>query len=238
MSRPSIRLCSYNIRKALGTDRRRDPARILSVIASIAPDIAVLQEADLRLGRRPAALSRQAVKAAGYEVLPFDRSGVSLGWHGNAILLSNRLSATRCAHIELPGLEPRGAIAAEIATPDGPLRVIGLHLGLLRRSRRQQQEAVLAWLDAQPEMATVLAGDFNEWSATQGLEPLARRFDLHRPGLSFHARAPVAALDRIGTCGVLASGLKVRNDPLARRASDHLPVMADLRFPKAARTVD
>ena len=233
----SLRLCSYNIRKALGTDRRRDPARILSVLAAIAPDIAVLQEADLRLGRRPSALARGAVAAAGFEVLPFDRSGVSIGWHGNALLLSHRLTATRCAHIDLPGLEPRGAIAAEIATPRGPLRVIGLHLGLLRRSRKQQQEAVLAWLDAQPSMPTVLAGDLNEWSPTRGLEPLARRFDLHRPGLSYHARAPVAALDRIGTMGLSVSGLRVRNDPLTRRASDHLPIVAELRIPATARTV-
>ena len=49
-----LRVTSYNIRKAVGTDRRRDPARILRVIAETGAEIVLLQEADLRLPpRRP-----------------------------------------------------------------------------------------------------------------------------------------------------------------------------------------
>jgi len=53
-----VRIASYNIRKAVGTDRRRDPARILKVLNRIEADVVMLQEADLRLGPRPAAIPR------------------------------------------------------------------------------------------------------------------------------------------------------------------------------------
>ena len=42
----SLRIVSYNIRKAMGTDRRRDPERIMRIIRSLHADVVVLQEAD------------------------------------------------------------------------------------------------------------------------------------------------------------------------------------------------
>lgn len=48
-----MRIVSYNIRKAVGLDRRRDPERILAILREVDADIVVLQEADRRLGRRP-----------------------------------------------------------------------------------------------------------------------------------------------------------------------------------------
>ncbi|RYH04145.1 metal-dependent hydrolase [Salipiger sp. IMCC34102] len=226
-----VRLASYNIRKGMGTDRRRDPHRCLSVLASLRPDVVLLQEADLRLGRRPSAVPLAAVREAGLVPLDFDRSGVSMGWHGNAMLLRADWTATELAHIDLPGLEPRGAIAARIETPHGALRVVGTHLGLLRRSRLAQQRALVAWLELRAPLPTVLAGDLNEWSGHRGLELLDRWLDLHAPGRSFHARMPMAALDRIGTRDLAVRRCGVHETPLGRRASDHLPVFADLDLP-------
>ncbi|MGD9812262.1 MAG: endonuclease, partial [Sphingobium sp.] len=56
MSQSRIRVASYNIRKAIGTDRRRSPERILAVLAEIDADVVILQEADRRFGPRVAAL--------------------------------------------------------------------------------------------------------------------------------------------------------------------------------------
>ena len=230
----SIRLVSYNIRKGLGTDRRRDPHRTLRVLAALDPDIAVLQEADLRLGPRPSAVPLAALKASGLRPLDFDRTGVSLGWHGNAMLIRDGWTATEIAHIDLPGLEPRGAISALIDTPTGRLRVIGTHLGLLRRSRRGQQRALVAWLADQPRVPTVLAGDLNEWSPHRGLEILTQAMKVTVPGHTFHARLPVAPLDRVATRDLALKGCGVRETPLGRRASDHLPIYADLILPGPA----
>ncbi|MGB0968912.1 MAG: endonuclease/exonuclease/phosphatase family protein, partial [Halocynthiibacter sp.] len=52
----SLRIASYNIRKCIGLDRRRDPHRTAGVIQALRADIVLLQEADKRLGARPAAL--------------------------------------------------------------------------------------------------------------------------------------------------------------------------------------
>ena len=63
MTQAPLRIASYNMRKAMGTDRKRDPARILRVIQTLAADIVVLQEADMRLGHRPSALPMDQVTA-------------------------------------------------------------------------------------------------------------------------------------------------------------------------------
>src|SRR5690554_4237742 len=57
-----LRIGSYNIRKGLGTDWRRDPGRVLNHIAELQPDLIALQEADFRLGARPAALARGLIR--------------------------------------------------------------------------------------------------------------------------------------------------------------------------------
>ena len=102
-----------------------------------------------------------------------------------------------------------------------------MHLGLIRRYRRLQLEQLRARLRTLPELPTLIAGDFNEWSANKGLEALSD-MKVIAPGRSFHAARPLAPLDRIAHCdahGLLDAG--VCETPLARRASDHLPVWAD-----------
>lgn len=143
-----LTLASYNIRKAVGLDWKRDPARILAVLTEIDADIVVLQEADKRLGARPSALPHFLI-AQETDYVPADlaRNKVSLGWHGNAILVRRGLSVEKTQHFDLPGLEPRGAVMARI---EG-LTVVGTHLGLLRSWRRRQMRQIRQHLgDAAP----------------------------------------------------------------------------------------
>lgn len=223
-----MKVASYNVRKAVGTDRRRSPGRVLDVINGIEADVVVLQEADRRLGARPTALPFRMIEDhSDYVPVNIATSEVSLGWHGNAILVRKGLAVTDTRRIELPGLEPRGAISATI----GGLTFVGAHLGLMRRHRHQQ---LLALRNALPDGPTLIAGDFNEWSARKGLEPLEGRFHMIAPGRSFHANRPMAALDRFGLGGGLtlydAGVIQTR---LARRASDHLPIWAEITPPAA-----
>lgn len=222
----AFRLASYNLRKCVGLDRRRAPFRSLEVINSIGADIVALQEADRRLGKRPAALPHELIKSySEFTPLDLDETGVSLGWHGNAILVRNGLQVGNIQRLTLPGLEPRGAVIAQI----GPLRLVAVHLGLIRRYRLKQMNAILAALAPLPDLPTVITGDFNEWSSARGMDPLQDHFTIHAPGLSFHAARPVAALDRFAiskqvhlkTAGVIGGAQ-------ANRASDHLPVWADV----------
>lgn len=225
---PRLRVASYNIRKARGLDGRRDPLRALQVISGLGAHVIALQEADKRLGPRPAAVPHELIeRETDYRVVPLAVSEVSIGWHGNAILVHKDLPHSAPRRIGLPGLEPRGAVAVRIGLPR-PVTVAGVHLGLTRRHRLQQL-AVLREHLAGDDEDVVIMGDFNEWSASRGLEPLEGAFEVHSPGRTFHARRPLAGLDRIA----LSQGLTLRDagveeGPLARITSDHLPVWADL----------
>ncbi len=233
MTKP-VRLLSYNIRKAVGLDGRRHPGRIMDVINQSDADIVLLQEADRRLGPRPAALQHRLIEdASDYEVVPLAPNDVSLGWHGNAILVRKGLTVHRTDRLELPGLEPRGAVLAEISTPEcAPVTIVGAHLGLLRPWRRRQLGRIAATLAGPDVTHSIVGGDFNEWSETQGLEELAASHSIISPGKSFHANRPLAALDRIAHGAAIgADGAGVDQSPIARISSDHLPIWADLHLP-------
>ncbi|SEO45981.1 Metal-dependent hydrolase, endonuclease/exonuclease/phosphatase family [Salinihabitans flavidus] len=208
---------------------RRRPDRTLQVLADLGAQVAVLQEADKRRAPRPAALPHAMAEHEGWRVLPFGQPGGSLGWHGNAMLVRPEVTALETAHIELPGLEPRGAIRADLLTPIGPLRVIGLHLGLIRRYRILQLNALAHALQGLPPLPTVIAGDFNEWGRTAPLEAALRGLRLLSARASFPAARPVAALDRIALGpGLLAHAHDSHGARPAHIASDHLPVWADI----------
>lgn len=222
-----LKIASYNIRKAVGRDRRRDPSRILGVIADIDADVVMLQEADKRLGARPSAIPRWMIAAeTDYVVADVARNHVSLGWHGNAILVRKDLDFGETRHIELPGLEPRGAVSIEVAG----FTVVGAHLALLRRWRRLQMQAILRQVSGSA-CRTVIAGDFNEWSDIRGFDPWESTFRVHYPGPSFPTPRAIAALDGIAVgdwIGVHESGV-VRHGK-ARVASDHFPIWASVEL--------
>ena len=205
----------------------------MAVIDGLDADLILLQEADKRMAPRPAALPADLVREAGWQVVPFgadDSDGVSLGWHGNAMLIRGDVQLMDTGRIILPGLEPRGAIRADLITPIGPLRAVGVHLGLIRRNRQAQLARIAAELRRLPDCPAVLAGDFNEWGAlARSLSDSSYTLKTATTPLSYPAPRPVARLDRIlyspdlhvtATGGSAAPGA-------ARIASDHLPVWAD-----------
>ena len=117
----------------------------------------------------------------------------------------------------------------EFDTHIGPLRVMGMHLGLLPASRRQQITHIRRFDDDLDQMPTVWAGDFNEWSRQPVLDHLAPDMRFLPPVPSFPAAQPLGALDRIA----LGAGLEavvhgVHDARPAHIASDHLPIWADL----------
>lgn len=226
-----IRLASYNVHKCLGMDRRRLPERIIAVLNALDADVVALQEVDHRLGDRPAALPAQLIEArTDLSPLPFALGPQSLGWHGQTILVRQSLTVSAIRRLALPGLEPRGAILAEIETERGPVRVVGAHLGLIRRYRQMQFAAIRAALSRRTPMPTAILGDFNDWSRRGSGDALGPGYRVHAPGPSFPAPRPVGALDRMALGGdlhILAAG--VHSLTPAPIASDHLPIWADLR---------
>jgi endonuclease/exonuclease/phosphatase family metal-dependent hydrolase len=228
-----IRVASYNMRKAIGTDRRRRPERTLEVLNELDADVIALQEADRRFGSRCSAIPLHMIEEhSDYKPVPFEARDGSLGWHGNALLVRKSVEIVDKALVHLPSLEPRGAVLADIKLGGEKMRVVGMHLDLSGLWRRRQAHTILAHVESREDrMPTVLMGDLNEWSARGGcLRDFAHHCRFADCGRSFHSRRLVARLDRIMVmpglhivqCGTLHS-------PTARRASDHLPIWAHLQ---------
>lgn len=224
-----IRVASYNIRKGIGTDRRRRPERILGVLAEIDADVICLQEADRRFGARAQVIDSGLLEQTPWCAVPFGTKAASMGWHGNAILVRASAQIIDFEAIELPALEPRGAVMADIGFGDTRLRVVGMHLDLSGLWRRRQANAILERVaEAPAETPIVMMGDLNEWSAATGAMHLFNDgYRVADTGPSFHSRRPVARLDKIivsPQLRVIACG--VHDSETARIASDHLPIWA------------
>ena len=227
-----IRVASYNMRKAIGTDRRRRPERTIEVLNELGADVVALQEADRRFGSRASAIPLALLDShSDYKAVELDIRAGSMGWHGNALLVRKQMEVLEHHLFDLPSLEPRGAVLADVRIEGTLLRCVGMHLDLSGLWRRRQAQAILAHLgEREGDPSVVLMGDLNEWSSRGGsLREFAADHDFAPCGLSFHARRPIASLDRI----MVSRNLKVvdsgaHKTPCSRRASDHLPIWADL----------
>jgi endonuclease/exonuclease/phosphatase family metal-dependent hydrolase len=195
-------------------------------------DIIALQEADRRFGSRASAMPFHLIEEhSDYKPVPYEARDGSIGWHGNALLVKKHVTILSKEVIHLPSLEPRGAVMGDFEVHGIRLRAVGMHLDLSGLWRRKQAHAILARVDGcADEMPSVLMGDLNEWSAQGGvLHDFASHYRFADCGRSFHARRPIARLDRIMTApGLVVLEAGVHHSAAARKASDHLPIWADL----------
>ncbi|MGE0503136.1 MAG: endonuclease/exonuclease/phosphatase family protein [Rhizobiaceae bacterium] len=224
-------VASYNVHKCVGTDGRFDPMRAVAVLAELDADLVALQEADARTGARHGLLDLEALRRE-TDLVPthLPENARSHGWHGN-LILARKGTVHAVRTVRLPGLEPRGAVIVDLELKGVALRVVAAHLGLLRHSRAQQAHALVE--ATHPVMRpTLLLGDFNEWrvrtrSSLLTLLPHFGPIDAALP--SFPSRLPLLALDRIlARPARMIASIEVHQSPLARVASDHLPLKARL----------
>jgi len=229
-----LSFASYNIRKAIGLDRRRDPDRIFAILREIDADVVALQEADRRFGRRVSALPLAAIQEhTPYFPVPLAMRPDSIGWHGNALLVRRGIELADAAAVPLPTLEPRGAIRADLVAGGQRIRVVGMHLDLSGLRRRHQVRTILGHVaDSDGDFPTVMMGDFNEWARHGGcFREFGRDWQVLTPGHSFPSRRPVAQLDRIiASPEWRVAGVHVHHSALAARGSDHLPVCASMEL--------
>lgn len=225
-----LRVATYNLHKCRGMTGPHDPMRNLAAIRAVNPDLIALQEVDFRLGARPEALPRHLIEAE-TGLVPISLTGTSessLGWHGQTILMRPELAqVARVRRLPLPGLEPRGAVAALLPQ----ITLVAVHLGLTRGARRAQLARVAMRAGRIGAPATVVTGDFNEWSDDRGLEALSG-FDVLSPGPSWPAPMPQLRFDRFALSpDIRVVDQGVESGEVARRASDHLPVWIDVQLP-------
>ncbi|WP_150685198.1 VTT domain-containing protein [Pandoraea iniqua] len=227
-------VASYNVHGSVGTDGRHDPERIARVLDEIDADIVALQE--VASNAPGVGLLASYAEARGMHVIPgptLNRDGSTFG---NALLTRFAPVAVRHIDLSVNGREPRGAIDATLAWQDAQgremqLRVIATHLGLRPGERREQVHRLLQCLSNQPRAAMVLLGDVNEWFLWgRPLRWLHRYFERAPHVATFPSRWPVFALDRIWTSPrAHLNAVRRHTTPLARLASDHLPLVASLR---------
>ena len=228
-----LTFASYNIHKGIGVDGRRDADRIVTVLREIDADVIALQECDYRFGERESVLPKAMLDDTPWRAAPVNKRARSLGWHGNALLVRRDIEIAAAHPLDLPTLEPRGAVSADLLVEGVPLRVVGMHLDLSGLRRRDQIRAVLRHCEVcGAACPTVMMGDFNQWGRANGvLREFAGGWATPSLGNSFPSRRPIAPLDRIvhspeWTC----HSAGVHQSALAAAASDHLPVKAMLEL--------
>lgn len=228
-----LRVASYNVHGCVGRDGRRDVARVARVIGELRADVIGLQEVDSRHltdDEAPTQLAELA-GATGTRGLSGPTLRTEQGEYGNAILSRLPVHEERSLDLSVPGYEPRGALAARLDAGVAALHAVVTHFGLRWRERREQLDRLLFWLE--PELAgpTVLFGDLNEWwYRSQVLRRLGGCFAPSRAVRTFPAHRPLLALDRMFASGARLEETHAHRSPLARTASDHLPVVSALRF--------
>lgn len=230
MSRDVV-VASYNVHRFVGGDGVQDLERVSAVIGELRAEIVALQEveAGLTLDGGDTQLDRLA-KSTGHWAVPGPTLVGHRGDYGNAILTRFPVRTSRRIDLTVGRYEPRGAVEAEMELPGGNLRFVSIHLGLRRSERWLQIRRLFDALPGADAVPRVLLGDWNEWLPRSGVLRALRRKLHAAPGRpTFPARWPAFPLDRAfaDRPGILRS-FEVHRSPLARVASDHLPVRATL----------
>ena len=245
------RILTYNVHRCVGTDRRLDVGRIAAVIAAERPDIVALQEVDVGRARTGGVDQAQAIAA---------RLGMSFRFHaaleveeelyGDAILtaLPERLirAGPLPGHPRFRGLEPRGALWVAVEVDGVELQVLNTHLGLVPQEQSLQAAALAGphWLGGPGRRdPLIVLGDFNAGRRSaacrrliHGLRDLVTGPDGLRGIATFPSVLPMRQIDHVfGGDGLVRRAAHAASTPLARKASDHLPLVVDFAITAPSR---
>jgi endonuclease/exonuclease/phosphatase family metal-dependent hydrolase len=230
-----LRIATYNVHACVGRDGRHDPDRVASVIAELNADVVALQEFTY-----PASVALETREPVVLTTL--DRYTCALGptrnrtreamteCFGNALLTRHRIVEVHRIDLSMERREPRGALAATIDVGGTVLHVLATHLGLRIHERRFQVRQIVEYLESVRDTFVVVLGDFNDWlPGRSAAHVLDHRLGRPPRPATFPVAWPVVALDRIWVHPHRAlRAISVHATPIARLASDHLPVVAEI----------
>jgi endonuclease/exonuclease/phosphatase family metal-dependent hydrolase len=238
-----LRVLSYNIHKCIGgVDRRYEPDRVVDVIRKLDTDVVMMQEVDAGVSR--SRHDKQVDLLGDMLGMPHRvwypnvdvRGG---GQYGNAVLSRYPIIESSNVDLTLRFKKPRsvlhGVIRVRHDDVDRTVHVFNMHLGLARYERRRQLDKFLGchpFAHLHHDTPIVVGGDLNDVYGGLGdlLAPAGFRGIDRRP-LTFPAWGPLRALDAIFVRGdVDFLRLSRCDSELARRASDHRPLIADVRL--------
>lgn len=238
----AVRVMTYNIRHAEGTDGKVDLDRIAKVIRAAQADVVCLQEVD-RNCERSGRLDFPALLAQKLNMNVAFGANLKLGGgdYGNATLTRFKIAAQE--NVALPGkegAEPRGCLKTTLEVDGQQLDVWNAHLGLDAAERKAQAAALFERLG---NKLTILAGDMNETQDGAAVTMLLGRLAdtwLEHTGEAVTTIGKEDKAQRIDfilvskDINVLSSRILVTPEILS--ASDHLPYTAELALPKRPET--
>jgi endonuclease/exonuclease/phosphatase family metal-dependent hydrolase len=220
-----LRVLSYNVHGL-----RDDRPALTGLIRELEPDVVIVQEGPRRFRWRHkcAALADDVdmvVAAGGMPAL------------GNLLLVTLRVNVheTWCLRYPLtPGRHMRGAAFARCSVRGAQFSISGSHLATDPVERPAQAAEWKAAL-AEVEGPLIAAGDLNEGPGGGAWRTLADGFVSPESGkLTFPATLPRHRLDAVFVSpDISVEEYDVIETDQAIRASDHLPVLADLRLPSS-----
>lgn len=233
-----VRVATYNIHRCRGLDGRTRPARIASVLASVDADLIALQEvvgaSPLREGQ---AAELGAALGMGWVMAPTRHLRNAL--FGNVVLSRFPIRHHQQYDLTWKTCESRLVQRVSVAiTDDHTLHFYNVHLGTALLERRNQAVRLASIVhDRRVAGPKIVLGDFNEWARGLATDVLARR--LQSIDIRQHIRRrwtypgffPILHLDHIYYEGrVEVMKVALPRTRLALVASDHLPLVADLRI--------
>ncbi len=251
-SRTSLRVMTYNVHRCVGRGGRDSTSDIGRVCREAHPDLIALQELDAPEtdddSTEGAHHARDLAKALGMTLLFCRTFRRGVGFYGHALLSRTPLELVRVTTFPSLGVgsEPRGAIWArtQVGSPKKTIDIVSTHLGVARRERLLQSSELIGkeWLGSD-DMGPlrVLCGDLNAVPNARTYRRIASRMhdtqrlyalQGHRPKPTFPSVLPFLRIDHVFVSeGIDVRGVTVPHEALARRASDHLPLIIDLLLP-------
>jgi endonuclease/exonuclease/phosphatase family metal-dependent hydrolase len=234
-----IKLLTYNIHSGLGRDGRCDLSRIQRILGEERPAIAAIQEIE-----QTAAADQVNHLAKDLEATASFCATRPSGAGSFGLAVLSPFHVLRCEKYDLSygsAREPRFCLRTDLeVVPGAVLHVFNCHLGLALRERRFQRDRMLSdaiLLSEDLRHPVVLMGDFNDSPFSVVHSSLRRHFsDAFRAvgkrwGPTFRAGVVPIRLDYVYVSpGIRVLDCSVRNDSLARLASDHLPVHATVEI--------
>jgi endonuclease/exonuclease/phosphatase family metal-dependent hydrolase len=233
-SRTRFRVVSYNVHSCVGTDGVFAPARIAEILGGLDADFIALQEVEEReyLGLPVSRFLAESVGLCRAGLTTHKRAGFD---YGNVLLSRVRPVRSASHDIAVPRREPRGVIEAEFDLLGTMVRVVATHFGLSGRERRAQLDRLLPLVKDTCRGVTVVCADFNEWAPFSRTHRILGKVLGRAPAVrTFPSNLATLSLDRIYAVprDALTNVFAVRSRD-ARRASDHLPIVADFVVPQA-----
>jgi len=250
---PAARVMTYNVHGCSGMDGRISPRRIARIIDAEMPDIVAVQEIDL--GRRRSRAEDQSALIAqltgmNHEFCPTVTVGDE--HYGHALFSPWPMEVVKRGRLPVaPGRrarEPRAALWVRVEIAGRRLNVITTHLGLGWNEGMEQVRALLGpdWLGGIPaDEPVLLCGDLNlspgraayRYLATR-LRDAQRALRGHKPLSTFSSLRPFMRIDHVMLSPHFeVSAVRVPRNDLTRVASDHFPLLVDLRVLSAAAAV-